>query len=78
VGSDSLTIYQIGRVNMADKIRTIKLTFDREHKGTVRFKTNDSDAPFKTIYLERSSKEAEGVKKWEGTELLLTVEVASK
>ena len=66
---------------MATKVRTINMQFDREHKGTVRFKTEDSDAPFKTIYLERSSKEAEGISNWEGKELLLTLavaEVASK
>jgi hypothetical protein len=63
---------------MVDKIRTIKLQFDREHKATVRFKTDNVDAPCKTIYLERGSKEAEGVKKWEGSELILTLEVTSK
>ena len=63
---------------MATKVRTIKLRFDREHKGTVRFKTDDPDAPCKTIYLERTSEEAEGVKKWEGTELLVTITVSSK
>jgi len=60
---------------MPEKVRTIKLQFDAEKKGSVRFKTDDVDAPFKTAYLERSSKEAEGVKKWEGTTLLVTVQV---
>ena len=45
---------------MADKIRTLKLQFDEEKKGSVRFKTNDVDAPFKTVYLNRTSQEAEG------------------
>ena len=60
---------------MADKIRTLKLQFDEEKKGSVRFKPNDVDAPFKTVYLNRTSQEAEGTKTWEGTELLVTVQV---
>ena len=60
---------------MADKIRTITLKFDREHKGTVRFKATGIDDPVKTLYLERSSLEAQGIDKWEGKEALLTLEV---
>jgi len=60
---------------MPEKVRTIRMKFDAEKKGSVLFKTSDTDAPFKSAYLERTSKEAEGTKKWEGTELLVTVQV---
>ena len=60
---------------MADKVRTVNMQFDREHKGTVRFKATGVDDPVKTLYLERNSLEAQGIDKWEGKEALLTLEV---